>query len=189
MNKNELRTKYKLLRSQQSSTEVDEKSIQIANNLLQLSVFDATYFHVFLSIEAQNEVNTHYILHILQGKDKEIIVSKSNFETSEMQHFLMTESTRFALNKYQIPEPTNGIEIAVSKIEVVFVPLLAFDAKGNRVGYGKGFYDKFLSKCQPQTIKIGLSFFEAEAQIEDVHENDIRLDYCITPIYKFNSSY
>jgi 5-formyltetrahydrofolate cyclo-ligase len=55
---------------------------------------------------------------------------------------------------------------------VVFVPLLAFDKKGNRVGYGKGFYDAFLSKCKPETIKIGLSFFEAEETIDDVFEND-----------------
>ena len=76
----------------------------------------------------------------------------------------------------------------VSMIDVVFVPLLAFDTNGNRVGYGKGFYDKFLSQCQPETIKIGLSFFEAEEEIADVYQDDIRLDYCVTPnkIYDFS---
>ena len=69
----------------------------------------------------------------------------------------------------------------VSKIEVVFVPLLAYDQNGNRVGYGKGFYDKFLSKCNPETIKIGLSFFEPEETIEDISVTDIKLDFCITP--------
>lgn len=73
------------------------------------------------------------------------------------------------------------------KIDVVFVPLLAFDKTGHRVGYGKGFYDDFLAKCRPQTIKIGLSFFDAEDHIEDIYQGDIPLDYCITPnkIYKF----
>ncbi|MFZ0597958.1 MAG: 5-formyltetrahydrofolate cyclo-ligase, partial [Flavobacterium sp.] len=72
-------------------------------------------------------------------------------------------------------------------IEVVFVPLLAFDNVGNRVGYGKGFYDKFLAQCKPRTIKIGLSFFEAENQIDDVFESDVKLDYCVTPekIFRF----
>jgi 5-formyltetrahydrofolate cyclo-ligase len=67
------------------------------------------------------------------------------------------------------------------------VPLLAFDIKGNRVGYGKGFYDKFLSECKPETIKIGLSFFDAEEIVEDTSIKDIQLDYCVTPnrIYKF----
>ena len=70
---------------------------------------------------------------------------------------------------------------------LIFVPLLAFDKFGNRVGYGKGFYDVFLSECRPDTLKIGFSFFEAEVEIEDVFEKDIKLDYCITPkaVYKF----
>ena len=69
---------------------------------------------------------------------------------------------------------------------MVFVPLLAFDEKGNRVGYGKGFYDQFLSKCQPETIKIGLSFFESETLISDTLSTDIQLDYCVTPTKVYN---
>ena len=74
-----------------------------------------------------------------------------------------------------------------SNIDVVFVPLLAFDKLGHRVGYGKGFYDKFLRGCRPKIIKIGLSFFEIEKPIEDTHLNDVNLDYCVTPkhIYMF----
>ena len=70
---------------------------------------------------------------------------------------------------------------------MVFVPLLAFDTQGNRVGYGKGFYDTFLTNCKPETIIIGLSFFEAEAAIEDIFESDVPLNYCVTPekVYKF----
>ena len=73
------------------------------------------------------------------------------------------------------------IEIPSQKIEVVFVPLLALDLKGHRVGYGKGFYDKFLSECTADAIKIGLSFVEAEEIISDVFANDIPLNYCVTP--------
>jgi 5-formyltetrahydrofolate cyclo-ligase len=65
-------------------------------------------------------------------------------------------------------------------IDVVFVPLLAYDKLGNRVGYGKGFYDKFLNQCKPDVLKIGLSFFEPEELIEDVFENDVKLDFCVT---------
>ena len=123
----------------------------------------------------------------LAEKNKEIIISKSYFATFEMTHFLLTENTKIQKNKYNIPEPTNGLKVPVEKIEVVFVPLLAFDTNGNRVGYGKGFYDTFLSKCNPKTIKIGLSFFEAEVAIDGVFETDVPLNYCVTPkmIYKF----
>jgi 5-formyltetrahydrofolate cyclo-ligase len=109
------------------------------------------------------------------------VVSKSDFATFEMTHYLLTDNTKFKKNNYNIAEPIDGIEVPVSKIEVVFVPLLAYDEKGNRVGYGKGFYDNFLSKCNPEIIKIGLSFFEPEATIEDISVTDIKLDFCITP--------
>lgn len=187
MNKKELRLKYKELRQQLSTNEIDEMSIEIANNVLKLDIWNNTYFHLFLSIEEQKEVNTEFILHILHGKDKEIVISKSNFESLEMTHYLLTDNTKIKKNQHNIPEPVDGIEVPVNKIDVVFVPLLAFDLNGNRVGYGKGFYDIFLSKCKPNVIKIGLSFFEAENSIEGIFENDIRLNYCISAnkIYTF----
>ncbi|TDW46015.1 5-formyltetrahydrofolate cyclo-ligase [Flavobacterium sp. 270] len=186
-NKKALRLHYKNLRKDLSFDEVEEKSLAVANNVIQLPIWDKTYFHVFLPIEEQKEVNTEYILHLLSGKDKEIVVSKSDFETRGMTHFLLTDNTKIKKNEYNIPEPVNGLTVPSQTIDVVFVPLLAFDVLGNRVGYGKGFYDKFLSECKPETIKIGLSFFESEDKIEDVFDLDIKLDYCVTPlkVYEF----
>ena len=181
MHKKELRSKYKSLRASLSENEIEEKSLAIANKLLALPIWENTYFHIFLPIIEQKEVDTEVILHMLAGKDKEIIVSKSDFESRKMTHFLLTDATKIKKNDYNIPEPIDGIEIPTSKIEVVFVPLLAFDKKGNRVGYGKGFYDRFLSECNPETIKIGLSFFDPEELISDVNDDDIRLNYCVTP--------
>jgi len=193
MNKKDLRKKYKELRQQLSEAEVEEKSLAIANRLLQLDfmpngrqVWDNTYFHLYLTIEEHKEIDTEFILQILAGNDKEIVVAKSNFETLEMTNYLLTDNTKFQKNGYNIYEPLDGIEVPHSKIDVVFVPLLAYDKKGNRVGYGKGFYDKFLSKCREDVIKIGLSFFEPEEVVEDVNETDIRLDYCITPMTAYN---
>jgi 5-formyltetrahydrofolate cyclo-ligase len=187
MTKTELRTQYKVLRKNLSETEIEEMSLAIANGVLTLDIWDATYFHVFLPIEEQKEVNTEFLLHLLSGKDKEIVIAKSDFTTRKMTHFLLTDNTKIKKNEYNIPEPVDGIEVPSSKIEVVFVPLLAFDTSGNRVGYGKGFYDQFLAECSSETIKIGLSFFEAENLISDVFEKDIRLDFCITPknCYRF----
>jgi 5-formyltetrahydrofolate cyclo-ligase len=188
MYKKELRQKYKALRRELSLEEIENNSLSIANKLLQLDIWDRLYFHLFLPIEEQKEINTEFILQILAGKDKEIVVAKTDFNSIQMTHYLLTDNTKFKKNEYNIPEPVDGIEVPVSKIDVVFVPLLAFDTKGNRVGYGKGFYDKFLSQCQPETIKIGLSFFDAEEEIADVYQDDIRVDYCVTPnkIYDFS---
>lgn len=181
MLKKELRTKYKALRKELSEIDIEEKSLAIANEILKLPIWDKTYYHVFLPIEEQNEVNTEFILHLLSGKDKEIVISKSDFATRNMTHFLLTDNTKIKKNEYNIPEPVDGLEVPATKIDVVFVPLLAFDKKGNRVGYGKGFYDKFLTQCKPETLKIGLSFFEPEELILDVFESDVLLDYCVMP--------
>lgn len=187
MTKKELRIQYKAFRNLLSESEIEEKSLAIANQLLQLPIWEQSYFHIFLPIVEHKEVDTEFILHLLSGKDKEIVVSESDFGTLQMTHYLLTDNTKFRKNEYNIPEPVDGLEVPVKKIDVVFVPLLAFDKLGNRVGYGKGFYDTFLLECKPETIKIGLSFFEAEDLIDDVFEGDVKLDFCVTPnhVYKF----
>ncbi|MCK7589724.1 5-formyltetrahydrofolate cyclo-ligase [Subsaxibacter sp. CAU 1640] len=187
MNKSDLRLLYRKKRADLSIEDIETKSLDISNQLLKLDIWDHSFYHIFLTISEQKEINTDYILNILSGKDKNIIISKSNFKTGKMTHFLLTDNTVIKKNDYNIPEPVDGIEIPSEKIEVVFVPLLAFDKVGHRIGYGKGFYDLFLSECKPETIKIGLSFFEAEEKIEGVFDSDIALDYCVTPakIYRF----
>ena len=187
MTKKDLRTKYKTLRQNLSQEEVEEKSLAIANKLLQLDIWDNIYYHLFLTMEKQKEVHTDFILHLLRGKDKEVIISRSDFETCSMVHYLLTDNTKLMISKYGIPEPVDGIEVPADKVDVVFVPLLAFDLKGNRVGYGKGFYDRFLMECKPDVIKIGLSFFEAEEEAIEVNPTDVPLDLCVTPekIYRF----
>lgn len=189
MTKKELRQKYKDLRNTLSFDQIEDLSLQIANQALKLPVWNFENYHIFLSIEEHKEVQTDYLLHILNGKDKNVIVSKADFETRKMDHFLLTDNVTIKKNEWNIPEPQNGFSVADEQIDVVFIPLLAFDTFGNRVGYGKGFYDIFLSKCKPNVVKIGLSFFDAEPIIKDAYELDIRLDYCVTPnkIYDFSS--
>ena len=187
MNKKALRKTYKTFRKDLSENQIEDLSLAISNELLKLPIWGYSFYHIFLAIEEQKEVNTNYILNILSGKDKNILISKSDFKTGNMTHFLLTDSTLIKKNDYNIPEPIDGIEISNDKIEVVFIPLLAFDKTGNRVGYGKGFYDRFLANCKPETVKVGLSFFDAEDEINDTHEGDVRLDYCVTTerVYKF----
>lgn len=187
MNKTNIRQKYSQVRAALTEDEVADKSLAIANQCLRLPIWDKVNYHLFLSIVKKKEIDTDYLLQVLAGKDKNIILSKSEFKTGDMQHFLLTDNTVLRINSYGIPEPQEGIQIQENQLDVVFVPLLAFDEKGNRVGYGKGFYDRFLQKCRPDVIKVGLSFFEAEPLIEDVSPFDMALDYCVTPtkIYTF----
>ena len=179
MTKETLRQHYKSLRASLDTEAVADHSLAIANQVLQLPICEYTNYHVFLPIENKVEVDTSYLLSVLQGKDKSVILSKANFETNTMQHSLLQENTRIAISKFGIPEPQQGVEILAPSIDVVFVPLLAFDKKGHRVGYGKGFYDRFLKKCRPDVIKIGLSMFEPLESKIDMHVNDVGLNYIL----------
>jgi 5-formyltetrahydrofolate cyclo-ligase len=182
MNKNELRKAYRNKRENLSFDTIQSQSLKISNHILQMNIWSFLFYHVFLTITESKEIDTSYLLTLLQGKDKNIVVPKVISE-----NYLLTDNTVFRKSKWNIPEPEDGIKINENQIEVVFVPLLAFDLVGNRVGYGKGFYDNFFKKCSPEVIKIGLSFFEAEEKIDGISKHDIPLNYCVTPnkVYEF----
>lgn len=186
MNKKDLRSAYRQKRKALNQSTIDSLSLEIANQTLKLPIWEASFYHLFLTIKHLKEIETEPLMSILFGKDKHVVVPKSDISTCEMTHYLLTDNTVIKPNIWSIPEPQNGVQIKDSQIQVVFVPLLAFDKKGHRVGYGKGFYDLFLKSC-PNAIKIGLSFFDAVDEIEDKTKYDIPLDYCITPtqIYHF----
>ena len=186
MTKSALRAHYKDKRAAMSHEARDLASLEIANNAIALPLWEKQYYHLFLPIQRQMEINTEYLLHILQGKDKSVVVSKSNFEDSSLTHFLLEDHTVIKTNKWGIPEPEDGLEIPAERLDVVFVPLLAYDESGNRLGYGKGFYDRFLAQCKPEVIKVGVSYFSAEKSIP-TSSTDIPLNYCITPnkVYEF----
>ena len=189
MLKSGLRFKYSQLRSLLSSKNILDNSLTIANASLKLPIWQLHNYHIFLPIQNKREVDTEGLISIILGKDKNLIVPKVISET-QLSHYLLTDNTKFKTNPWGVPEPEDGILIAPKNIDVVFIPLLAFDLEGNRIGYGKGYYDRFLSECRKDVIKIGLSFFEAEDKIEDVSIDDIPLDYCITPTktYSFDSA-
>jgi len=167
--------------------ETEALSLEIANKTLDINIWDFQNYHVFFPIEKHNEVDSKLIIQIIQGKDKNVILPKINLESKTIDSFLLTDSTPLKTNHLGISEPINGIQINHDQIDLVFIPLLAFDHFGHRVGYGAGYYDKFLSEC-PNAIKVGLSYFDPINKIEDINSKDIKLDYCITPnkVYKFS---
>ncbi|HTE25103.1 5-formyltetrahydrofolate cyclo-ligase [Flavitalea sp.] len=112
---------------------------------------------------------------------------KADADIISMEAHLLEEHGLFAKNKYDILEPIGNNIVPPNLLDLVFVPLIAFDLKGFRVGYGKGYYDRYLMRCRRDIIRIGFSFFEAIEAIKDINEFDVPLDYCITPsrLYEF----
>ena len=180
MLKKELRLNYFQFRNELSSETISNYSLEIANRVLELPIWTFDFYHLFLSITEKNEIDTGFIMSILQGKDKNITLPKV-FDDTNLVHYLLTDNTILRKNKWNIPEPVDGLEVPPLKIDVVFIPLLAFDKLGYRVGYGKGFYDKFLKECREDVIKIGVSLFKPVDKISDTQKHDIPMDYCVTP--------
>ena len=101
MKKSELRAIYKTLRKELSLKDVDDLSLQIANSVLKLPIWEHSFFHVFLTIESLKEVLTEPIISILSGKDKHIVVSKSDFKTRTMSHVLLSIHHIFKINGFK----------------------------------------------------------------------------------------
>lgn len=141
-----------------------------------------SHIHTFLPIVKNNEVDTTLIINTL-NKDfaPEVYIPKS-YADSTQTHHLYQGSSNLIVNKWGVPEPKDLSQpIPETTFDLVLVPLLAFDKQGYRVGYGGGYYDRFLSKCKPDCLKIGLSFFEPVDEISDVNEFDVKLNHCVTP--------
>src|SRR5690554_3818361 len=139
--------------------------------------------HIFLSIRRQAEPDTYRLVDWINGNYAQVrwAVGKTERKTNSMYHYVWNEQSLIRENKWGIPEPLGGIRVDEQEIDLVFVPLLAIDKVGHRIGYGKGYYDRFLAKCRPDTLKIGVSLFEPVDQIADPSPTDIPLNACITP--------
>jgi len=141
---------------------------------------------IFLPIERFSEIDTWLFLNELTATKFYLPVVK---ELGKLVHIEYEKPSQIEVSAWGIPEPVYGNEVDPSVFDYVLVPLLAINDNGYRVGYGKGFYDQFLSQCSPQCRFIGLSYFEPIDLISDLHEADIPLHACVTPNHfiKFNS--
>jgi 5-formyltetrahydrofolate cyclo-ligase len=147
------------------------------------------YVHSYMAIESKKEFATDDVLRFLefQHPDLEFVIPRMKAGSTQLEAVLLTDDLLFQRNKWGIAEPVNGELLDPKEIDLVLVPLLAFDETGNRVGYGKGYYDQFLSQCRTDVLKVGLSYFEPIDKITDSASFDIPLSYCVTPhrIYEF----
>lgn len=187
MNKSELREKYQQLRKQLSPGELDRFSEQIVELTLTHFQLSEKTISLFLPIERQHEVNTYLLWERARNVGATVAIPKSNFETLEMRHYLFEHTDQLEITNHGIPEPKKGKIVAADRFDIVFVPLLAVDKNGQRVGYGKGFYDRFLRKCAPGCQFVGLHYFDLESPIADVLPTDVRLHAVITPqaVFRF----
>ena len=189
MQKNELRNILKSERNNLSKTEIENISQAVIKHLLRGFKWQGTLVNIFLPIQKNKELNLYPLIEKITLLKGRVTVNRTNFATKEMTPIHYQSDLQIKKNEYGIPEPVNGVEIEIDEIDVVIVPMLGFNVNGHRLGYGGGFYDRFLSQTKAACIKIGVCHTAEPITIQNIENTDIRLDFLISPngIRKFSN--
>ncbi|MFT3680483.1 MAG: 5-formyltetrahydrofolate cyclo-ligase [Ferruginibacter sp.] len=191
MKKKDIRNIYREKRKQLTASQVAKLDDLMLIQFQKLSIQVPSLIMTYAPLEKTKEFNPQFITDYCYFKNPDqhllypVVVNLEGHD--EILSVLVDDNTAFEPGPFGVDEPVNGKDIYPSEIDMVIVPLLAFDTRGYRVGYGKGYYDRFLPRCREDCIKIGFSYFDAVDNIEDAGTHDIKLDYCITHerIYEF----
>lgn len=189
MMKKSLRGDYLQKRMQLSEEEWNDLSIKMVENFKTIQLPPIEYLLSYYPLLDRKEFDISLCDQLIQNKHSSVKIGWPRIESDmqNMESFQVSGDGLYAKNKFNILEPINGEWIPPELIDLAFVPLVAFDRQGFRIGYGKGFYDRYLPRCRPSILKIGFSYFEPVELIRDVNEFDVPLSLCITPsgIYEF----
>lgn len=186
MKKEELRKIYLNKRKALSTTEHSQLSQRLCDQFFNtVDLTGVNVLHIYLPIESKHEPDTWLIINRIRKEFPHIRFSIPSVKGDKIENTYFEEVKQLEKARWDILEPTQGTLTPIEKIDMVIVPLLTFDRQGHRVGYGKGYYDRFLKTCRTDCIKIGLSFFEPEPCIKEKSPHDVLLNACLTPEQHF----
>jgi len=191
MKKSEIRHIYKERRKGLTSAQILKLDDLMLIQFQQLAIDIPAVIMTYAPMERLNEFDPQvvtdycYFKNPLQQLYYPLVTEIDGY--SIMLPILVNDETEFEKNELGFNQPMTGMDISPVDIDLIIVPLLAFDKQGYRVGYGKGYYDRFLINCRADAIKIGFSYFAPVDAIADANQFDMPLNYCIThdAIYSF----
>lgn len=182
MNKDELRKIF--LAKRQTLSEPEHRALSHKLSDLFFHTFDLSKIsnlHIFLPIKSKQEPDTWIMINRLRKDFPHVRLVVPRVKGDEMENILFENNRQLENTKWGMMEPKQGVSVAPVDLDMVIVPLLAVDQQGHRIGYGKGYYDRFLKLCRTDCIKIGVSFFEPEETIKEKTTEDVLLNGCLTP--------
>ena len=177
-NKQSLRLKMLEKRKKLSIVEVYKKS-----KIIQKKIEDNPFFkksdYILIYVSYDHEVYTHDLIKKFLQTEKKILIPRSRMQTHTIDPILLKNWEELTPGSYGILEPKKHINFLSSNIDLILIPGLGFDISGNRIGYGKGYYDRLINRI-PQAILIGLAFdFQIVRRIpREIH--DKKVDFIIT---------
>lgn len=183
MLKKDLRKEIFEKRQHLTDHQIDKFNDLILVHFQQIPLEHIGLIHSYISSDLLKEPDTSLILRYLRFRFPHVNIASPKIEPGSvsMINYLIHDHSEFKKNKHGIDEPIGGETVGPEDIDLILVPLVGFDERGYRAGYGKGYYDRFIARCRPDIIKIGLSFFDPIDEIGDINSYDIPLDYCCTP--------
>ena len=175
------------------SAEIAQRSQQLADQLFaHFPVAQWRWLHVFLPLVRKHEPDTWPLIHRIWAGEIPVRLAAPVVQPDgiSLKHYELTPTTRLLTDRWGIPEPAAdpATEVAPAQLDAVLVPLLACDQQGQRVGYGGGFYDRFLAACRPGTLFIGLNILDDKPvpALADVLPTDVPLHACLAPSQVWN---
>ena len=189
MLKKEIRSLYMEKRTGLSVSQQEKMDDLMLIRFQQLEIDIPALIMTYAAMEKFREFDPQLITDYCYFKNPEQVLFYPVIgENDQLSCVVVDDNTTFVKNKFGIDEPVDGLDMFPEEIDLVIVPLLAFDRSGYRVGYGKGYYDRFLKECRDDVYKIGFSYFDPVEMIDDVHAFDVKLDCCITPDQTYHFS-
>ncbi len=174
--------------------DVARRSAQLSEQLFaHFPVAGWRWLHVFLPLARKNEPDTWAIVRRIWAEELPLRLAAPvvQLDGISLKHYELTPATPLITGRWGISEPTASpaAEVLPTQFDAVLVPLLACDQQGQRVGYGGGFYDRFLAQCRPDAVFIGLNMLDDApvTALADVLPTDVPLHACLTPggVWKF----
>lgn len=188
MTKAQVRKKYLAQRKSMDKATYQTRSQSIHKIFFEyFALKQCQKIHTYLPLYKNKEVDTWPIVSTLQNERKDIVISVPKLAGSPMCIQSYQIGTPLKKNQWGIQEPCDSIFIPAYALDFIILPLILFDKRGYRVGYGQGHYDRFLKKCREDIVKVGLCLEAPIEAIEDIKEYDVPIDYCVTPekVYAF----
>ncbi len=135
--------------------------------------------NIMLYISFKSEVETKSLIKFLLKKKLKVYVPVIIDE--KVHPVRLKVNDKFKKGKFNILEPAKKIKLTnFNLLDIIIIPGICFDKKGNRIGFGKGYFDRFLSKLDKKIIKIGFAFSKQIVKKIPAKKHDIKMDYIIT---------
>ncbi|OGT53770.1 MAG: 5-formyltetrahydrofolate cyclo-ligase [Gammaproteobacteria bacterium RIFCSPHIGHO2_12_FULL_42_13] len=155
---------------------IQDASEKVATFCAALPVFQQAK-HIAYYITHENEIDANYILRI--SKQHQKIAYFPAVHNDTIDFIRVDEDTAFTENKFGILEPVSEVRIDANQLDIIFIPVVAFNEKCHRIGRGKGYYDRTLASAN-HPVLIGLAYEFQKAELPQKEIWDIAMDYVIT---------